>query len=171
MKRIIFGLATALILAALTIALPKFKSNVQANPVANPVISPAAPQLGPNACKGVKFIFTNNRLHSEQIQAKKVEFKLSGRDGWFSEDVAFADIPNVDKGQCPNGFQCSTKGDNLNQASGRDVLKVKLYYWYKGQRSTDNWSDLTPSREFDVDKSQQRCKDGNGYGPFVIGQQ
>src|SRR5262249_32463305 len=56
MKRITFALATALILGALTIALPRLRSNVQANPVAKP----AAPQIGPDHCGNVKFQFVNN---------------------------------------------------------------------------------------------------------------
>src|SRR5215510_9883247 len=64
MKRIAFAVATALILGALTLALPKLKSDAKANPVAKP----AAPQMGPDACKNVKFQFKSNRHFGEVVE-------------------------------------------------------------------------------------------------------
>jgi len=165
MKRIMFAVTTALILGALTLALPKLRSNVQAEPVA----SPAAPQLGDNACKDVKFAFKNSLNGDLLIQAKKVEFTLSGRNGSFGEDVAF-DIDKTDKngkGECPKGKTCYTKGDNLNQADGRDLLNVTLYFWYKGTKGSDNWSDLVHST-FPVTGNKQCSGKGKTYGPFEI---
>src|SRR5215468_4664456 len=161
MRKITIAVATALVLGAMTIAIPKLRSNVQAKPVA----SPAAPQLGDNACKNVVFAFQNSLKGNDtyKIQAKKIEFTISGRNGWFGEDVAF-DIDKSDKngkGECLKGKVCSTKGDNLNQADGRKLIKVKLYFWYKGSHDSDNWSDLVHS-EFDA-TPDQLCGKGSKY--------
>ena len=160
MKRITFAVATALILGALTIALPKLKSEVKANPIA----IPAAPQFGDGTCKNVKFRFKNGRENSELIEAKKIEYQLSGLSGWRNEVVSFTNS----KGECPNGLTCVTTPQNLGRADGRVVTKVRLLYWYKGSKSTDNWSDVYTSREF-VPESQTNCYESRTY-PSADGQ-
>lgn len=167
MKRITFAIATALILGALTLALPKLKSDAKAKPVAKP----AAPKLipGDGACNNVQFKIQNNRRNNEKIRATKVEFYLSGL-GWRNEDV---NNFTTGDGDCPNGSLCYTRGQNLQRADGRQVTKFKLHYKYQGSGPGQNegWSNVVVSREFVVPASNQLCNGSQSYGTLVVGQQ
>jgi len=155
MKRITFAVATALILGALTIALPKLKSEVKANPVAKP----AAPQFGADSCKNVKFQFKNTRSNSEIIRAQKIEYHLKEKDNWKTE------LTNFSVGDCPNGSICTTQGDNLAEARGVEIDKVKLHYQFKtGNHPNANWSDTVISTIKTVPLSEQICRENKYYG-------
>ena len=114
MKSITFAVATALILGALTLALPKLKSDVKAGPVAKP----AAPQIGPDACKNVKFQFKNTRNNGEIIRAQKIEYHQMVKNNWRTELTSFS------VGDCANGSICTTKGDDLADSKGLKAAKV-----------------------------------------------
>src|SRR5262245_19196081 len=101
MRKITLAIATTLVLGALTIALPKLKSDVHANPVA----SPAAPQISAKACKNVKFKFTNNRSDEATIRIEKVSYSLTGA----GDHTALVHTAN----ECKYGQTCTTTGDNL----------------------------------------------------------
>ena len=151
MKRITFAVATALILGALTIALPKLRPNVQANPVA----SPAAPQIGAKACKNVKFKFTNNRSDQATISIQKVSYSLTGA-GDHTELVHTTN-------DCKYGQTCTTTGDNLPDADGRNVTNIQLHYKFLPKTTGANWSDLvhTPNQP---NVSNTSCTDNRTYG-------
>src|SRR5262245_46565514 len=85
MKRITFAVATALILGALSLALPKLKSDAKANPVAKPAL-----QIGPDACKNVKFQFKNTRNNGEIIRAQKIEYHQLVKNNWRNELTSFS---------------------------------------------------------------------------------
>jgi hypothetical protein len=150
MKRITFALAAALILGALTLALPKLKSDVKANPVAKP----AAPQIGAKACKNVKFKFTNNRSDHATIRIEKVSYRAYSKD--HTELVHTSN-------DCEYGHTCTTTGDNLPDADGRDVTSIQLHYKYKTTAVGSNWSDLvhTPNQPT---VASPKCYDGKTYG-------
>jgi hypothetical protein len=150
MKRITLAIATTLVLGALTIALPKLRSNVLANPVA----SPAAPQLGSKACKNVKFKFTNNRSDHATISIQKVSYRAFSKD--HTELVHTSN-------DCAYGHTCTTTGDNLPDADGRDVTSIQLQYKYKSTAVGANWSDLvqTPNQPT---VASPKCYDGKTYG-------
>ena len=151
MKRITFAIAIALVLGALTISLPKFKSNVQANPIAGP----AAPQIGSKACKNVKFKFTNNRSDEATIRIEKVSYSLSGA-GDHTELVHTTN-------DCRPGLTCTTTGDNLPDADGRSVTNIQLHYKYLPKTTGSNWSGLvhTPNQP---NVSNTVCNDSRTYG-------
>jgi hypothetical protein len=151
MKRITFAVATALVLGALALALPKLRSNVQAQPVA----VPAAPQLGSKACKNVKFKFTNNRSDQATIRIEKVGYSLTGA-GDHTELVHTTN-------DCKFGSTCTTTGDNLPDADGRSVTNIQLYYRFLPKTTGSNWSDLvhTPSQP---NVSNTVCGDNRTYG-------
>jgi hypothetical protein len=150
MKRITFAVATALVLGALTIALPKLRSNVQAQPVA----VPAAPQIGSKACTNVKFKFTNNRSDKATIRIEKVSYKVIGKD--HTENVHTSN-------ECKYGATCTTTGDNLPDADGRSVTNIQLHYRYLPPGVGANWSDLvhTPDQP---DVASPTCGDRRTYG-------
>ena len=151
MKRITFALAAALILGALTIALPKLNSDVKANPVAKP----AAPQLGAKACKNVKFKFTNNRSDEATIRIEKVSYHLNGV-GDHTELVHTSS-------DCRHGQTCTTTGDNLPDADGRSVTSIQLVYKYLPKTVGANWSGLvqTPNQP---NVANTVCSDNRTYG-------
>src|SRR5262249_21533441 len=128
MKRIAFAVATAIILGALTLALPKLKSDAKANPV----VKPAAPQIGPDACKNVKFQFKNTRSNGELIRAQKVEYHQLVKNNWRTELTSFS------IGDCANGSICTTKGDDLADSKGVQIDKVKLHYQWKENKGAAN---------------------------------
>ena len=153
MKRIMFAVATALVLGALTLALPKLGSNVQANPVA----SPAAPQIGGKACTNVKFRFYNNLAADKAIiRIEKVSYYLEGV-GNKTELVHTSD-------DCKYLQTCTTTGDSLGDADGRNIKNIQLHYKYLSTvRVGANWSDLvhTPNQP---DVSSPKCGDNKTYG-------
>jgi len=153
MKKITIAIAATLVLSALTIALPKFRSNVQASPVA----SPAAPQIGGKACKNVKFRFKNNLATDKAtIHIEKVSYYLEGV-GNKTELVHTSD-------DCKYGATCITTGDNLGDADGRDIKNIQLHYKYlPTNRVGANWSDLvhTPNQP---NVANPKCGDNTTYG-------
>lgn len=151
MRKIMIAVATTLVLGALTIALPKFRSNVQANPVA----SPAAPQIGKKACKNVKFKFTNNRSDRAKIRIEKVSYSLTGA-GDHTELVHTTN-------DCSYGNTCTTTGDNLPDADGRSVTKIQLVYKYLPNTVGAKWSGLvqTPNQP---NVANTTCSDNRTYG-------
>jgi len=165
MKRIAFAVATALILGALTLALPKLKSDAKANPVAKP----AAPQIGPDACKNVKFQFKNTRNNGEIIRAQKIEYHQLVKNNWRTELVAFSNS----NGECPNGSTCTTKGDSLADSKGVQIDKVKLHFQWKSNKAGANWSDTIESTIKTVPSSEQVCTENKYYGgsEWIIGVQ
>jgi hypothetical protein len=154
MKRIMFAIAAALILGAITFALPYLKSEVKANPVAKP----AAPQIGPDACKNVKFQFKNTRSNGEIIRAQKIEYHQKVKDNWRTE------LTNFSIGDCPNGSTCTTQGDNLADSKGVQIDKVKLHFQWKSNKAGANWSDTVVSTIKNVSSSEQVCTENKYYG-------
>jgi hypothetical protein len=154
MKRIAFAVATALILGALTLALPKLKSDAKANPVAKP----AAPQIGPDACKNVKFQFKNTRNNGEIIRAQKIEYHQLVKNNWRTELTSFS------VGDCSNGSICATKGDDLADSKGVQIDKVKLHFQWKSNKAGANWSDTIESTIKTVPSSEQVCTENKYYG-------
>jgi hypothetical protein len=150
MRKITLAVATTIILGALTIALPKLKSDVHANPVA----IPAAPQLGAKACKNVKFKFTNNRSDQATIRIEKVSYRAYGKD--HTELVHTSN-------DCKYGQTCTTTGDNLPDADGRSVTSIQLVYKYLPKTVGANWSGLvqTPNQP---NVSNTVCSDNRTYG-------
>jgi hypothetical protein len=165
MKRITFAVTTALILGALTLALPKLKSDAKANPVAKP----AAPQIGPDACKNVKFQFKNNRSNGEIIRAQKIEYHQLVKNNWRTELVEFS----TSNGECGNGSICTTKGDNLADSKGVQLDKIKLHFQWKSTKPGSNWSDTIVSSVKTVASSEQVCTENKYYGgsEWIIGVQ
>jgi hypothetical protein len=154
MKRMTFAIVTALILGAITLGLPKLKSDVKANPVAKP----EAASINDGACKDVKFRFKNSRRNNEIIEGKRIEYQVSGINGYLIELGGFTDMI---KGQCPNGSVCTINSNNLARADGRNVTKIRLVYRYKGPGATDNRSDVCTSRELTPESPY--CSTGKSY--------
>src|SRR5882672_4233531 len=150
MKRIMFAVATTLILGALTLTLPKLRSDVQANPVA----SPAAPQIGSKACTNVKFKFTNNRSDKATISIEKVSYRMLSKD--YTELVHTSN-------DCKFGATCTTTGDNLPDADGRAVTNIQLHYKYLPTTVGASWSGLvhTPDQP---NVANTTCSDSRTYG-------
>jgi len=163
MKRITFAVATTLILGALTLAIPKLKSDVQAKPVAKP----AAAQIGPDACKNVKFQFKNNRHFGEMIRAEKIEYHQLVKNNWRTELTSFS------VGDCLNGSICTTKGDDLADSKGVQIDKVRLHFQWKGTAPSAKWSSTVVSTDKLVPSSEQVCTENKYYGgsEWIIGVQ
>jgi len=153
MKRIMFTVATALILGALTLALPKLRSNVQANPVANP----AAPQIGLKACKNVKFKFTNLRSDKATISIEQVKYTVLSTH--HAENV------HTDK-NCKWNDSCTTTGDNLPDALDRDLKEIQLVYRFLPQGTGANWSDLVQTPV--INRTISDCQSNTTYDVGTI---
>src|SRR5262245_9131902 len=115
MKRIMFALATALILGALAISLSKVDSNVQASPITKPVTV----ALG-DACQNVRFKITNQHHECGQIKFQRIKYFNKANGAWQTEDVNNA--------VCNQGATCSTTGNNLRDSEGEDLTKFRLVY-------------------------------------------
>jgi len=150
MRRITFALAIALILGALTISLPKFKSNVQANPVANPM----AVSFG-DACQNVRFKFTNKHHSGGKIRFQRIRYYNKANGNWQTEDVNNAD--------CNQNATCTTTGNNLRDSEGEDLTKFRLVYKYLPTGAGANWSDEVESG--DLAPTNPVCNANKTYGP------
>lgn len=151
MRKITLAVAATITLGALTLALPKLRSDVRANPVPEP----AAPQIGAKACKNVKFKFTNNRSDEATIRIEKVSYNLTGA----GEHTELVHTTN----DCRHGQTCTTTGDNLPDADGRSVTSIQLHYKYLPKTVGANWSGLvhTPNQP---NVSNTVCSDNRTYG-------
>ena len=157
MRKITIAVATALVLGAITIAIPKLRSNVQAKPVANPVASPAAPHPVNANCNQVKFRFQNDLAADKAtIRIEKVSYHL--------EDIGDkTELVHTDN-DCKYNSICITTGDTLTNAAGRKVTNIQLHYKYLSTiRPNANWSDLvhTPNQP---NVASPDCKDYKTYG-------
>jgi hypothetical protein len=158
MRKITLAVATTIILGAITIAIPKLKSDVQANPVA----TPAAPQIGPDACKNVKFKFTNQRSDHAKISIQQVEYHIKSKDVWRTENVS---LPGG--ADCNYGSTCTTTGDNLADSLDRDLDKFRIIYKYLPPTVGAKWSGLVQTPELTPDNA--RCSENRTYGPGTQG--
>jgi len=148
MRKITIAVATALVLGAITIAIPKLRSNVQAKPVANP----AAPQFGSGACKNVKFKFTNLRSDKAKIHIEQVKYTVLSAN--HAENVS------TDK-DCLWNQTCTTTGDNLPDSEEREVKNIQLVYKFLPPNVGNNWSDLVQTPI--ISKTITNCKSNTTY--------
>jgi hypothetical protein len=86
-----------------------------------------------DACKNVKFKFTNKHDSGGMIELRQVKYFNKANGAWQTEDVKHF--------ECPQGHTCTTTGDNLRDSEGEALTKFRLVYRYKGPKDTDNWSD------------------------------
>jgi len=156
MKKITIAIAATLVLSALTIALPKLRSNVQAKPVA----SPATPHVSPPGCQNVKFSFKNGRPN-ETIRVEKIEYRQFGTGKWRTELTSFAG-----NGECAYQALCNTAGDNLDVPAGVRLDQFNLYYKSKPSKGTASWSATIGPIMFlpPPDPAAQQCMDYKIYG-------
>ena len=156
MRKITIAIATTLVLGALTIALPKLRSTVQAKPVAKP----AAPQIGPDHCGNVKFQFVNKLPDGEILKVVKIEYHRAVKNNWSTEVISFGG-----NGECSNGYKCTTTGDSLADAKGVRLDTFKLHYQWRNNQNGANWSDtITSPIAFNEFSGYQECKTDKVYG-------
>ena len=86
-----------------------------------------------DACKNVKFKFTNKHSAGGPIELRQVKYFNKANGSWQTEDVKHF--------ECKQGYTCTTTGDNLRDSEGEALTKFRLVYRYKGPKDTDNWSD------------------------------
>ncbi len=108
-----------------------------------------------DACQNVHFKYVNER--STTIKVKSVEFYNKNAGKWRTEDVV--------NEECAPNATCSTNGDNLADAEGDDITKVKFNYVYK--EADGDWSDLFHGGEKTVSGSTE-CNANRTYGTFDI---
>lgn len=108
-----------------------------------------------DACKNVHFKYVNKRTTTIKVQSVEYYNKNSGK--WKTEDVV--------NEECAKGATCSTNGDDLADAEGDDITKVKFNYVYK--ESDGDWSDTFHGGEKTVSGNTE-CNANRTYGPFDI---
>ena len=156
MRRITIAIAATIILGALTIALPKLRSNVQAKPVANP----ATPRISPTGCQNVRFSFKNGRPN-ETIRVEKIEYRQFSTGNWHTELISFPG-----NGECAYQALCNTTGNTLVVPAGVRLDQFNLYYKSKPSNGTAGWSALIGPIMFlpPPDPAAQQCMDYKIYG-------
>lgn len=157
MKKTMTIIAIAIALGIATFS--AFQFDTQITP--NTTVKAAAPMFG-DACKDVKFKFTNNHNSGGEIEVRQVKYYNKANGKWQNEDVN-----NVN---CGKGKTCTTNGDNLSDSEGEQLTKIKFVYKYKPTGKGANWSDEVESTEFVP--NNPTCNAGKTYGPgsqgFVI---
>ena len=154
MRRITIAIAATLVLSALIIALPKFRTDVKASPVA----SPATPQT--TGCKNVMFSFKNG-LPNENIRVEKIEYRQFATGNWHTELISFSG-----NGECAYHALCNTTGNTLVVPAGVRLDQFNLYYKSKPSNGTAGWSALIGPIMFlpPPDPAAQQCRDSKIYG-------
>lgn len=111
-----------------------------------------------DACTKVKFKLTNHHQDKVAIKVLKVEFYNSDSGKWKTEDLA--------NFECGYDKTCTTSGDNLADAEGRNITKVKFHFQYKERDG--QWSKEFTGGEKAIESSAQRCTANKTYGAFEI---
>lgn len=83
--------------------------------LANPSVAEAG-----DACKNVKFKYTNKHNSGKPIRVVKVKYFNKDNGKWQTEDVH--------NEKCSQGETCVTNGDNLRDSEGVDLTKVRFIY-------------------------------------------
>jgi hypothetical protein len=111
-----------------------------------------------DTCTKVKFKVTNHHQDKVTIKLLKLEFYNSDSGKWKTEDLV--------NQECGYGKTCTTSGDNLADAEGRNITKVKFHFQYKERDG--QWSKEFTGGEKAIDASEQRCTANRTYGDFDI---
>jgi hypothetical protein len=119
------------------------------------LMSGAAIAHAGDACKNVKFKYTNKHNSGGIIEVRQVKYFNKANGVWQTEDVSHFD--------CAQGKTCTTTGDNLADSEGEDLTKIRFIYRYKGPKSTDNWSDDVEGGDKIPDNPT--CVANKTYGP------
>ena len=119
------------------------------------LVSSASIAQASDACKNVKFKFTNKHSAGGPIEVHQIKYFNKANGAWQTEDLK--DV------SCSQGRTCTTAGDNLKDSEGEDLTKVRFIYRYKGTKSTDNWSDYVEGGDKVPDTPT--CFANKTYGP------
>jgi hypothetical protein len=122
------------------------------------MVSAVAAYAG-DACKDVKFKFTNKHNSGGTIEVSQVKYFNKANGAWQTEDVH--------NFECKQGKTCTTSGDNLRDSEGEDLTKFHFVYRYKGTKGTDNWSDYVEGGDKIPDNPT--CTANKTYGPGSTG--
>jgi len=109
-----------------------------------------------DTCSNVHFSVTNQR--SATIKLLRVIFKNS--------DSGKTRTENLSNLECAAGRTCTTSGDNLTDAEGRNLSSAQFVFRHR--EGDGDWSDEVTSANFAIPAAQQRCSAGKTYGPFTI---
>lgn len=157
MKKTLTIIAIAIVLGIATFTALNFHTNV----IPNSTVQAAPPVFG-DACKDIKFKFTNTHNSGGEIEVRAVKYFNKANGKWQTEDVK-----NVN---CGKDKTCTTDGDNLSDSEGEQLTKIKFVYKYLPTGKGANWSDEVESAEFVPNSAT--CNAGKTYGPgsqgFVI---
>jgi hypothetical protein len=119
------------------------------------ILSCAAIAHAGDACKNVKFKFTNKHDSGGTIEVHQIKYFNKANGAWQTEDLKDID--------CRQDKTCTTLGDNLRDSEGEDLTKIRFVYRYKGPKTTDNWSDYVEGGEKIPDNPT--CFANKTYGP------
>jgi hypothetical protein len=110
-----------------------------------------------DACKNVKFKFTNNHDSGKSITVLRVKYFNKANGQWQTEDIA--------NKVCAQGATCTTGGDNLRDSEGEDLTKFRFIYKY-----TEKDGDLSDEVEGgDKVPDNPTCNANRTYGPGTGG--
>lgn len=154
MKKTMTLIAIAIAIGIATFTALNFDTKVTQNSTAQ-----AAAPLFSDACKDVKFKFTNNHNSGGEIEVRAVKYFNKANGKWQNED-----LNNL---TCGQGQTWTTIGDNLSDSEGEQLTKIKFVYKYKPTGKGANWSDEVESTEFVP--NNPTCNAGKTYGPGAQG--
>lgn len=103
-----------------------------------------------DACRNVKFSFTNQKNHA--VTVVKVKYFNQANNKLQTEGIR-----NV---QCAAGATCVTRGDNLRDSEGEDLTRFVFVLKNEGGENQHDTNPKVPSNP--------KCSADKTYGPFVI---
>lgn len=128
----------------------KFSRLIGALTVVATVAGGATAAHAGDACRNVKFSFTNQK--DRAITVVKVKYFNQANNKLQTESIR-----NV---RCAAGATCVTRGDNLRDAEGEDLTRFVFVLKNEGGENQHDTSPKVPGNP--------KCSADKTYGPFVI---
>lgn len=128
----------------------RFSKVIRASVVIVMLMGGATAAYAADACRNVKFKFTNEKNHTIKVISVKYFNQANNK---FQTET----IKNV---SCAAGATCTTKGDNLRDAEGEDLTKLIFVLKNEaGENRHDTGEKVLADPKCSADKT---------YGPMTI---
>ena len=102
----------------------RFSKQMMTLTVLSIMLSSAAIVQASDACKNVKFKFTNKHNSGGTIEMHQIKYFNKANGEWKTDDLKDTD--------CKQGNTCTTAPESLRDAEGEDLTKFRFIYRYKG---------------------------------------
>jgi hypothetical protein len=124
-------------------------------------VAPSPASADNDLCKNVRFRFVNEHKSAQPIRVETIKYRHTVNNKQQTEQVA-----NI---VCDTGKTCFTRGDDLRDAEGVDLVNIRFVYRVQQIRYGKlDWGDQITSGPNDPAAGARKCRADKIYGPFTI---